>query len=100
MPPSSRAAPAVVLALALAGCTQTSSNAVAVAPPPPEGGCGSYLPAFRTQIDADAGSGNLARDTYSRATQDLAQAETACSAGREQQARLIYLSTRRTYGYP
>lgn len=99
MPRLSHAAAAALLALALAGCTQTASGPV-LQPPPPEGGCAAYIPQFRTQLDNDANSGNLARATYARAIQDLNQAEASCSAGREAQARLIYLSTKHTYGYP
>ena len=130
MPHFARAAAAALVAAALAGCNQaggptaaggpaaavgptaaapsvpiqSSSLPPGVSPPGfalPEGqGCAGDISRFRAVLANDAQIGHLSASVYKRASADVSQADTACAAGRENQARMIVFSARRTYGYP
>ena len=103
---------AALACAALVGCNQTSG-----APPPPPGtvapgvtpssfrlpeggGCQGDVARFQAILKNDADIGHLSASVYARASADVRQAETACAAGRDVQARTIVAQTKRNYGYP
>ena len=99
-------------ALGLAACTQTTTPPPA--PPPgaaagvtpsafrlPEGaGCSGEIARFRAVLANDVETGHLTRTVYGRAGADLDRAASACTAGRDGEARATLAATRSRYGYP
>ncbi len=101
------------LALALAACNQTASAppappAASAAPGvtpagfqmPDGAGCAGDVARFQAVLKNDVEIGHLTRAVYGRASSDVRQAEVACAAGREVQARTILTIAKRNYGYP
>jgi hypothetical protein len=96
------AALAVVLSLGLAACTQTASTPSAPSPLAAAGatsGCAGEIAQFRAVLKSDVDTGNVGQSVYNRANADLAQAESACAAGREGEARSRVASTKSRFGY-
>jgi hypothetical protein len=50
-------------------------------------------------LKSDVDTGNVGQSVYNRANADLAQAESACAAGREGEARSRVASTKSRFGY-
>ena len=97
---------ALVLSLALAACTQTASTQPAPSPlaaaaglPATAAGCAGEIAQFRAVLKSDVDTGNVGQSVYNRANADLAQAESACAAGREGEARSRVASTKSRFGY-
>lgn len=102
---------AALLALAVAGCTQMAS--APSAPPPgmipgvtpntfrmPIGsGCAGEIAQFRAVMKNDVDTGNVGDAVYTRAMADTDRADSACSAGRDGEARTSLASTKSRYGY-
>ena len=98
------------LAGAIAGCTQTRAPQ---APPPgtvpgvtpstfhlPEGsGCSGEISRFQAVLQNDVDTGNVNRSVYDRAEPDLNRASSACTAGRDGEARSILAATKSRFGY-
>ncbi|TDR85177.1 hypothetical protein [Enterovirga rhinocerotis] len=85
------------LFLALGACTQGSAPQASLPAAGPD--CAALIADFQDLLRRDVDSGNLKRDVYGRATADTQQAEQACQAGRQVQARSILIATKRNYGY-
>lgn len=102
-----RFALAPLLLLPLAACNS------AKAPPPqantgpaqaaaaPEGaGCAAAIARYRAVAKADADSGNVNPSVYKQISGEIAQAEAACAAGRDADARALVSSSKARHGYP
>jgi hypothetical protein len=50
-------------------------------------------------LDADVGTGNLARSVYEKIGADMSRAAEACAAGKDSEARAIIRSTKLKHGY-
>lgn len=98
-------------ALALGGCSQSyrpAPQAAAVPGAPaapawpvlPEGAaCTAELNRYQAVLDADVGTGNLARSVYEKIGADMSRAAEACAAGKDSEARAIIRSTKLKHGY-
>lgn len=103
----------VPLFLTLGACNQTASAPpaplTATAAPgvtpssfqmPNGDGCSGAIAQFQAVLKNDVDVGHLSPSVYNRASSDVRQAETACAAGRDVQARSILAITKKNYGYP
>ncbi len=107
---------AAALAVLLAGCQSSPGASVASAPVPnssavpgvtapgfrlPEGaGCAGDVARFRAIIDNDLQTGHTTAGVHGRMSAELDQADTACKAGRDGEARAMVRATRSRFGYP
>lgn len=105
------AAPAL---LALAGCNATTTQApppapaaAAVSPVTPSGfrlpegaGCTGAVARFRAIQDNDLATGHVSRKVYDQIRGEIAQAESACAAGKDAEARGMIAASRKRHGYP
>ena len=104
---------AVLAALALAACN--SSGTAPSAPPPapgsllvapsnfqmPQGsGCAGEIARYKAVQDDDLAMGQIAQSVYDQIHSEIAAAAQACSAGRDEEARLLVLASRKRHGYP
>lgn len=96
-------------ALALAGCnatTQAPPTAAAVAAVPPiatlpQGeGCAGAVARWKAIQSNDLAMGHVTRPVYDRIQGEIAEAETACAAGRDAEARGLVAASRKRHGYP
>lgn len=98
-------------ALALAGCNATTppppppaSGAVAVTPPistlPQGEGCAGAVARWKAIQSNDLAMGHVTRPVYDRIQGEIAEAETACAAGRDAEARGLVAASRQRHGYP
>jgi hypothetical protein len=96
---------APLLALGLAACYQMSTAPVArpVTPEPAGGpagpGCAAQIARFKEILAYDLSVGRVHRSVYDKATGPVAQAESACAAGRSAEAMAILGRTKRASGY-
>ena len=103
-------------ALLVAGCntTQTAAPPAApaaqtAAPSPvtpagfklPEGaGCSGDVARYRAIQDNDLKTGHVNKSVYDQIQGEIAQAEAACAAGRDGEARGLISASRKRHGYP
>ena len=100
-------------AFALAACNDSAPAPQAAAPAPasidvtpqnfqmPSGeGCAGDIARYRAILDNDLATGNVAPSVNDAIQKEIAQAERACSAGRDAQARAMILASRKRHGYP
>jgi|SRR3712207_8580365 hypothetical protein len=97
--------PALLLtgALVLAACNQT-----ALAPAPASTGvmagnsstgCKGEIDRYRAVMSNDLAMGHVNQSVYTRVDRELAQAEGACTAGREAEALRMVNATKARHGY-
>lgn len=115
----SRAVRNVPLLCAAAALLLTACNANAPAPPmasaplsgapgvtpssfrmPGGGGCAGDIARWKALQDNDLATGHVSRSVYDRIQNDIAQANAACAAGREAEARAMVRASRARNGYP
>jgi hypothetical protein len=96
---------AAVLALPLAACNQTAT-APGSAPVTPSGfslpsgsGCGGEIARYRAVMSNDLATGHVNQSVYNRVDREIAQAEAACSAGRDAEALRMVNATKARHGY-
>jgi hypothetical protein len=102
-------------ALLLAGCNSAGPPPVASAPPPapasidvtpsnfvmPAGsGCAGDIARYRAIQDNDLAMGHVAKSVYNQIKGEIGQAEQACAAGRDGEARAMIMASRKRHGYP
>ncbi len=99
-------------ALALAGCNQSAPTAAAPPPGPvspvtpagfalPQGaGCSGDIARYRAIQDNDLKTGHVNAKVYETIRGEIAQAESACAAGRDAEARGLIAASRKRHGYP
>lgn len=103
--PSMRLLIAPLLILGLAGCNQMATAPIAkpVVAEPASGaagpGCEAQIARFKEIMTYDLGVGRVAKSVYDMASAPLAQAESACAAGRSGEAMAILTRTKRASGY-
>ncbi|MBL8588723.1 MAG: hypothetical protein JNK46_09355 [Methylobacteriaceae bacterium] len=104
-------AAALALALAAAGCNQTAQAPAPAAAPPspvtpagfrlPEGaGCSGDVARFRAIQENDLKTGHVNQKVYDQIRGEIAEAEAACAAGRDAEARGLIAASRKRHGYP
>jgi hypothetical protein len=103
---------ALLAGLAVAGCNTTAqtpppptSAPVSPVTPPgftlPDGaGCSGAVARFRAIQDNDLAMGHVGRKVYDQIKGEIAQAETACAAGRDAESRAMIAASRKRHGYP
>lgn len=102
---------APLAALALAACNQTTPPA----PPPgsaplgvtpstfsmPQGaGCTGDVARWKAIQDNDLQTGHVSQKVYDAIAKEIAQAQTACAAGRDAEASALVAASRKRHGYP
>lgn len=104
-------------ALTLAACNATtqapapqsavSSNAQRTSGVTPDGfrlpqgaGCAGEVARFQAIQDNDLATGHVSQSVYDRIKGEIAQADAACSAGRDAEARSLIAASRKRHGYP
>ena len=96
-------------ALALAGCNATAppppaSGGVAITPPiaalPQGEGCAGAVARWKAIQSNDLAMGHVTRPVYDRIQGEIGEAEAACSAGRDAEARALVAASRKRHGYP
>jgi hypothetical protein len=99
---------AVLAALALAACNQTAATAPApasrsVTPSgfsmPAGTGCGGEVARYRAVMSNDLAMGHVNQAVYNRVEREIAQAESACAAGRDTEAVRMINATKARHGY-
>jgi hypothetical protein len=97
---------AAFVALPLAACNQTAATAPGSASVTPAGfsmpsgsGCGGEIAQYRAVMSNDLAMGHVNQSVYNRVDRELAQAEAACSAGREAEAVRMVNATKARHGY-
>lgn len=102
----------LLCALAAAGCNPGAPTAAAPPPGPvspvtpagfalPQGaGCSGDIARFRAIQDNDLKTGHVNKTVYDRIQGEIAQAESACAAGRDAEARNLIAASRKRHGYP
>jgi hypothetical protein len=55
---------------------------------------------YRSVVESDASTGNLEQPVYRKIAKDIAPAESACSAGRDAEARSMIEASAQRHGYP
>ena len=55
---------------------------------------------YRAIQDNDLAMGHVAQSVYDQVKKEIASAESACSAGRDAEARALVLASRKRHGYP
>ncbi|MBZ6075279.1 hypothetical protein [Microvirga puerhi] len=97
-----------VAALSLAACNQTTASApsaatLTVTPTSfrmPEGtGCQGEIARYRAVMDNDLSMGHVNQSVYNGVEKDLAQADSACAAGRDAEAIRMVNATKARHGY-
>jgi hypothetical protein len=67
----------------------------------PEGsGCAGSVARYSAIMDNDLNSGHTSQSVYDRIKSEIAQASTACSAGREAEAEGLIRASKARHGYP
>jgi hypothetical protein len=96
---------AAVLALPLAACNQTATapGSAPVTPSrfnlPSGSGCGGEIARYRAVMSNDLATGHVNQSVYNRVDREIAQAEAACSAGRDAEALRMVNATKARHGY-
>ena len=97
---------AAVLALPLAACNQTAATAPGSGSVTPSGfnmpsgsGCGGKISGYRAVMSNDLAMGHVNQSVYNRVDRKIAQAEAACSAGRDAEALRMVNATKARHGY-
>ena len=79
-------------------------NSLAVAPSnfqmPQGAGCAGDIARYRAVQNDDLAMGQIAQTVYDQVHKEIADAEQACSAGRDGEARAMILASRKRHGYP
>ena len=98
---------AAFVALPLAACNQTAATAPGSASVTPAGfsmpsgsGCGGEIAQYRAVMSNDLAMGHVNQSVYNRLDREIAQAEAACSAGRDAEALRMVNATKARHGYP
>lgn len=102
---------AAIAALGLAGCNSArpapsaaAPGSLAVAPSnfqmPQGGGCAGDIARYRAVQDDDLAMGQIAQSVYDHVHREIAEADQACSAGRDAEARAMIVASRKRHGYP
>ncbi len=101
---------ALAALLALAACQSkpaappaASLGPVAALPAgalPPGTGCGPAIARTQAIVDSDVATGNLNTPVGKRFSADLANASSACAAGRDGEALHLLAAAKARYGYP
>lgn len=99
-------------ALALAGCNAASpppAAAVAAATSPvtpagfklPEGsGCSGDVARWQAIQENDRATGHVSESVYTQIKGEIAQAASACQAGKDAESRALVRASRARHGYP
>ena len=97
---------AAVVALPLAACNQTAATAPGSANVTPSGfnlpsgsGCGGEISRYRVVMSNDLATGHVNQSVSNRVDREIAQAEAACSAGRDAEALRMVNATKARHGY-
>ena len=97
---------AAFVALPLAACNQTAATAPGSAGVTPAGfsmpsgsGCGGEIAQYRAVMSNDLATGHVNQSVYNRVDREVAQAEAACSAGRDAEAIRMVNATKARHGY-
>ena len=97
---------AAVVALPLAACNQTAATAPGSASVtrsgfnmPSGSGCGGEISRYRAVMSNDLAMGHVNQSVYNRVDRELAQAEAACSGGRDAEAVRMVNATKARHGY-
>ena len=97
-----------LVALPLAACNQTASTAPAPASTsvtpssfsmPTGTGCHGEVARYRAVMSNDLAMGHVGQSVYNRVEREIAQAEAACTAGRDADAVRMINATKRRHGY-
>lgn len=97
-----------LVTLPLAACNQTASTAPApsstsVTPSsfsmPAGSGCQGEVARYRAVMTNDLAMGHVNQSVFNRVEREIAQAETACTAGRDADAVRMINATKRRHGY-
>ena len=104
---------AAFVALTLAACNAPAPQASAPPPTPgsvavtpqgfqmPEGGdCKATIARYRAVQDNDLSMGHVARSVYKQIQREIGAAESACSAGRDAEAKAMIAASEQRHGYP
>jgi hypothetical protein len=98
-----------LVALPLAACNQTASGP-ASAPAgtsvtsssfrmPGGSGCQGEIARYRAVMSNDLAMGHVNQSVYNRVDREIGQAEAACAAGRDGEARRMINATKARHGY-
>ena len=97
---------AALVALPLAACNQTAATAPGNANVTPSrsnlpsgSGCGGEIARYRAVMSNDLATGHVNQSVYNRVDREIAQAEAACSAGRDAEAVRMIAATKSRHGY-
>jgi hypothetical protein len=95
--------PALLLtgALLLAACNQTATTpaSTSVMATPAGTGCRGEIDRYRAVMSNDLAMGHVNQSVYNRVDREVAQAEAACSAGRDAEAIRMVNATKARHGY-
>ena len=95
--------PALLLTatMALAACNQTASApaGTGVMASSSATGCSGEIARYRAVMSNDLTTGHVNQSVYNRVDRDIAQAETACAAGRDAEAVRMVNATKARHGY-
>jgi len=103
---------AALAAFALAACNAAAPPAasapapasIKVTPPgfqlPQGGSCSGEIARYRAIQDNDLAMGHVAQSVYDEIKREIAAADSACSAGRDGEARAMVMASRGRHGYP
>jgi hypothetical protein len=101
-----------VWSLALAGCKSSSPVASAVPEPaaaqvashgdmlPQGGGCSGEIARYNTVMKNDFDTGNVNKSVYAQFQSEIARAQAACAAGRDNEAIGLVRASKTRHGYP
>ncbi len=95
--------PALLLtgALLLAACNQTATTpaGTSMTATPAGTGCRGEIDRYRAVMSNDLAMGHVNQSVYNRVDREVAQAEAACSAGRDAEAIRMVNATKARHGY-
>ncbi|MEE1657090.1 hypothetical protein VB618_12850 [Microvirga sp. CF3062] len=88
-------------ALALAACNQTASApaSTGIMTSSSGTGCNGEVSRYRAVMSNDLAMGHVNQSVYNRVDREIAQAETACAAGRDAEAVRMVNATKARHGY-
>jgi hypothetical protein len=97
-----------LVSLALAACNQTTATSptpasTSITPSsfsmPAGTGCQGEVARYRAVMSNDLAMGHVNQSVYNRVEREIAQAETACTAGRDADAVRMINATKARHGY-
>ncbi len=66
----------------------------------PEGGCAGAIARYRSIVDHDAATGNVAAGVNAQIQSEIAEATRACEAGDALRAQYLLRASEQKHGYP